>query len=256
MAIRKTGSKYLSGEEGCQPADRFRVYGLLELALARFFPPRCLFCLGPGQAPDLDLCAGCEADLLPNVPACTVCAQPLKTAGSFLCPRCAARPRAFDAAFAGCRYAWPLDWAVQRAKYSGDIAAAAVLGRLLARRLPALQAAHVDALLPVPLHRAREAQRGYNQAHEIACQVGRRLGLPVVSGPFERIRATPAQAGLDAAARRRNLKGAFARRGPWPYRRVAIIDDVMTTGTTVEALAELLREAGSEWIEVWVLARA
>jgi ComF family protein len=136
------------------------------------------------------------------------------------------------------------------------MAAAAVLGRLLARRLPVLQAAHVDVLIPVPLHRAREAQRGYNQAHEMARQVGRRLELPVVSGPIERIRATPAQAGLDAAARRRNLQGAFLRQGPWPYRRVAIIDDVMTTGTTVEALAEVLREAGSEWIEVWVLARA
>ena len=256
MVGSRTGNKYLRGPQGCQPTARFRVYGLVELAVARFFPPRCLLCLGPGQAPDFDLCEGCEADLLPNVPACTGCAELLPSAGSFLCERCTARPRPFDAAFAACRYAWPLDWAIQRAKYSGDIAAAAVLGRLLARRLSGLQAAHVDALMPVPLHPAREARRGYNQAHELARQVGRRLGLPVVSGPVERTRATPGQAGLDAATRRRNLQGAFLQRAAWPYRRVAIIDDVMTTGTTVEELARVLRQAGSEWIEVWVLARA
>jgi ComF family protein len=247
--------KYWERLQGCQPDGEPRVYGLVELALARVFPPRCLLCLDPGQPPVLDLCSGCEADLARDVPACTGCARLLPQPDVFLCGDCLRSPRVFDAAFAAYRYQHPLDWLVQRMKYGGDIAAARVLGTLLGRRLRAGHALHVEALVPVPLHRAREADRGFNQAIEIARAAGREVALPVVY-PVARRRATTEQAGLDALTRRHNLRGAFELLRPLAQRRVAIVDDVMTTGSTVEELARVLKAGGARWVEAWAVARA
>lgn len=240
----------------CQPGRDRQVYGLVDLALARFFPPRCLLCLDAGQPPALDLCRSCEADLARDLPACTGCALPLPQPDAFLCGDCLQRPRIFDAAFAAYRYEHPLDWLVRRMKYGGDIAAARVLGTLLGRRAQAGHAIHVEALVPVPLHRARESRRGFNQAMEIARFAGRELGLPVVYDAARRCRATVEQAGLDAAQRRGNLRGAFDLLRPLGETRLAIVDDVLTTGSTVEELARVLKAGGAEWVEVWTVARA
>lgn len=248
--------KYWERLLGCQPDAKPTVYGLVDLALARFFPPRCLLCLDAGQPPSLDLCADCEADLVRDLPACTGCALPLGQPDAFLCADCLRQPRDFDAAFAAYRYQHPLDWLVRRAKYGGDIAAARVLGTLLGRRLAAGHALHVEALVPVPLHRSREAGRGFNQAIEIARAAGRMLQLPVLHDASRRQRATAEQAGLDAAARRLNLRGAFVPGRSLGCRRVAIVDDVLTTGSTVEELARVLKAGGADWVEVWAVARA
>ncbi len=112
-----------------------------------------------------------------------------------------------------------------------------------------------EVLVPVPLHRARLAERGYNQALEIARVLSRGLGLPVDHGCCERILATLPQAGLDEGARRRNIRGAFSARRPLSWRHLAILDDVVTTGNTVEELARVLRRAGAARIEVWAVAR-
>jgi ComF family protein len=229
---------------------------LLDHLLARLFPPRCLFCLDAGQPPALDLCADCEADLVRDLPACTGCALPLPQPDTFLCGACLQRPRDFDAAFAAYLYQHPLDWIIRRMKYGGDIPAARVLGTLLGRRALAAHAVHVEALLPVPLHRAREAQRGFNQAMEIARAAARELQLPVVYDAVRRKRATVGQAGLDATGRRRNLRGAFELVRELRLRRVAIVDDVLTTGSTVEELARVLKAGGASWVEVWAVARA
>ena len=204
-----TSGKYWERIFGCQPEGAPKVYGLVELAVARLFPARCLLCLEPGQPPALDLCCACEADLPRDVPACTGCAMPLPRPESFLCGDCLGQPRDFDAAFAAFRYEHPVDWLVRRMKYGGDIAAARVLGTLLGRRLRGGHAVHVEALLPVPLHRAREAQRGFNQAIEIARYAAREIGLPVVSDVGRRLRDTASHAGLDAGGRRSNLRSAF-----------------------------------------------
>lgn len=248
--------KYWERLTGCQPDGRPQVYGLVDLALARLFPPRCLLCLDAGQPPALDLCRECEADLARDLPSCTGCARPLPQPDTFLCGDCLCAPRHFDAAFAAYRYEHPLDWLVRRMKYGGDIATARVLGTLLGRRLAAGHALHVEALVPVPLHRAREADRGFNQAIEIAQAAGREVMLPVVWDACRRRRATVEQAGLDADARRHNLRGAFDLVRPLRQRRVAIVDDVMTTGSTVDELARVLKQGGVEWVEVWAVARA
>ena len=248
--------KYWERLTGCQPGGQPQVYGLVDLALARLFPPRCLLCLDAGQPPALDLCRECEADLARDLPSCTGCARPLPQPDTFLCGDCLRAPRHFDAAFAAYRYEHPLDWLVRRMKYGGDIATARVLGTLLGRRLAAGHALHEEALVPVPLHRAREADRGFNQAIEIAQAAGREVMLPVVWDACRRRRATVEQAGLDADARRHNLRGAFDLVRPLRQRRVAIVDDVMTTGSTVEELARVLKQGGAEWVEVWAVARA
>lgn len=248
-------AKYWERLKRCQPDGRFQVYGLVDLVLARIFPPRCLLCLDPGQPPALDLCSGCEADLARDLPACTGCAQLLPRSDSFLCGDCLQAPRVFDAAFAAYRYEHPLDWLVRRMKYGGDIATARVLGTLLGRRIAGGHMLHAQALVPVPLHRGREAQRGYNQALEIARAASREISLPVFHAVGRR-RATVEQAGLDAASRRSNLRGAFELVRPLRHRRLAIVDDVMTTGSTVEELARVLKAGGAEWVEVWAVARA
>jgi ComF family protein len=251
-----TPGKYWERLFACQPEEGFRVYGLYDLVMARIFPPRCLLCLDPGQRPALDLCRDCEADLSLDLPACTGCAMPLPQPDTFLCGSCLQAPREFDAAFAAFLYQHPLDWLVRRMKYGGDIAAARVLGTLLGRRALAAHAIHVQAIVPVPLHRTREARRGFNQSMEIARAASRELGLPVAYHAARRSRATAGQAGLDAASRRRNLRGAFELTGPLGFSRVAIVDDVLTTGSTVEELARVLKAGGADWVEVWAVARA
>jgi ComF family protein len=233
-----------------------RVYEHLSQVVGRFFPPTCMLCLDPGQLPSLDLCPACQADLPRALPACTGCALPLPRADAFLCGDCLRRTRAFDAAFAAYRYQFPVDSLIRRLKYGGDLAVARVLGTLLGQAAATAHALHVEALLPVPLHRKREAERGYNQAGEIARFAGRRLGLPVLHGYVRRRRATAEQVGLGALERADNLRGAFELLRPLPVARVALVDDVMTTGSTAEELAAVLREGGADWIESWCVARA
>ena len=248
--------KYLKRPRACQPGTLSQVYDIYDRALARVFPPRCLLCLDPGQAPALDLCAACQADLSRDLPACTGCARRLPRADTFLCGECLSAPRAFDAAYAPYLYRHPVDWLIHRMKYTGEIAAAGVLGTLLGRLVRPSHMVHVGALLPVPLHRAREARRGYNQALEIARYAGRELDLPVVFDACRRTRDTASQAGLDVPARRKNLRGAFALVRPPGFERVAIVDDVLSTGSTVDEMSAVLKAAGVRWIEVWAVARA
>lgn len=249
-------TKYLKPARACQPSPLEQVYEHLAQALGRFLPPTCLLCLDPGQPPALDLCAACQADLPRLLPACTGCALPLPRPDAFLCAGCLQQPRAFDAAFAAYRYEFPLDSMVRRLKYGGDIAVSRVLGTLLGNVAAGAHPLHVQALVAVPLHRRREAARGYNQAGEIARFAARRLGLPVLHGLVRRRRHTVEQVGLGAAERADNLRGAFELLRPLPVRRVAIVDDVLTTGSTAEELAATLKEGGADWVEAWSVARA
>lgn len=136
----------------------------------------------------------------------------------------------------------------------GDLSSALLLARLMARELA--DAEHPQALVPVPLHRDRLRRRGYDQALELARPLAQALGLPLRDDLLRRMRATAPQSRLAAPQRRRNLRGAFAVRteGNLPT-HVALVDDVMTTGATVEAAAAALRRAGVARVDVWVCAR-
>ena len=232
------------------------VYKWLDSLQLALFPPRCLLCGGPGWE-RRDLCGHCAAALPRAASACPTCALPL--AGgvpSQPCGRCQRRPPAFAATRAAFLYAPPVDRLVQGLKFGRHMSHARLLGELLAGHLAATPGPRPELLLPVPLHPRRQRQRGFNQALELARPVARRLDLPLLATGCRRLRDTVAQSDLAAGARRRNVRGAFAVDAPVGGRRVALLDDVVTTGHTVAELARVLAAAGAERIEVWCVARA
>lgn len=230
------------------------VYDWRNIVQLTLYPPHCRLC-GDRGAPGLDLCAACLAGLPYLGPGCRQCASPLAADGLY-CGDCLRQSPAFDRVLAPLRYTEPVDALIQALKFSGSLAAGRLLGELLLRHLLPRQAPLPQLLLPVPLHPQRLRQRGYNQAVELARPLSAALAIPMATALLRRSRATRVQSELPAAARRANVRQAFslgARRLP---RHVAIVDDVMTTGHTVNEIARLLRRAGARRVEVWVVARA
>lgn len=226
----------------------------LSFARQTVLPDCCVLC-GLCVRDD-SICRRCR-DLLPVPdPGCARCAAalPALQAPGVHCAACQADPPAFRKTVSALKYAFPVDSALKAFKFNAQLHYAPAFASLL---LPLLERefADSDALLPVPLHRWRHAERGFNQAAEIAGILARSSRLPMLR-TVRRIRATPSQSGLDAAARRRNLKGAFALSSPLRCHRPVIVDDVMTTGETCRQLSRLLIEAGAESVGVLVVARA
>lgn len=215
------------------------------------FPPQCLVC-GEAGAGGRDLCRACAGDLPWQGAACLRCALPLSAgdAGQ-VCGFCRQQRPVLEQVHAAFLYASPVDGLLRRFKFHRDLPAGRLLAGLMAERLSGV--ARPQALLPVPLHRARLRQRGYDQARELARPLARALGIPLCDG-LRRTRATLPQSELDADQRRRNLRAAFLARPGLPA-HVALLDDVMTTGTTLQAAALALRRAGVTRVDAWVCAR-
>jgi ComF family protein len=224
-----------------------------------FLPPHCLLCGHPG-ARGRDLCRACAGDLQCNVTCCPRCALPL-AAPAPLCGECLQREPPFTSAFAPLVYAHPLDLLVGKLKFAGSLAAGRVLSDLWLDAIDRLAPVRPDLLVPVPLHRDRLRERGYNQALELAKPLGKAMDIRLGAALLVRTQSTPAQTNLDAGTRRKNLRGAFEFRadrldaGVLPA-HVALIDDVMTTGATLRECARVLRRAGVARVDVWALARA
>ena len=219
--------------------------------------PACCVLCGAALRGELDLCAPCAAELPLHEDGCPLCAMPLGSAHLAPCGHCQRQPPRFSACVAALRYEYPARELIARFKFHGDLAAGRVLAHLLARRIAASDPGHYagTVLVPVPLHRTRLAERGFNQSERIARVLARELALPMLPALAARVRRTEDQKSLDAGARRRNLATAFHAE-PCAGLRVAIIDDVITTGTTADALAATLLEAGAARVEAWCLARA
>lgn len=220
--------------------------------------PRLCPACGEPTGPGLELCPGCDRNLPILHHACPRCAIPYEhpdTHGE--CGACQKRPPAFARAIALYRYAPPMDHFIRELKFHRQLGLAQLLGERLARRLVP-ETARPDRIIPVPLHGARLRERGYNQALEIARPVAQALGVALDFRSLVRVRATAPQTGMTVAARRKNLRNAFRLRDPATVRgrHVALVDDVMTTGSTVQAAAQCLRQAGAETVEIWVVARA
>ena len=187
--------------------------------------------------------------------SCVLCAA--RSGAEAVCVACEAALTEAPATGQGIavhEYRFPLDRLVQRFKSSGDLA----VGRWLAVRLAHRVAnePRPDLLVAPPLTSRRLRERGFNQSLEIARVVGSRLGVPRVLRGVRKVRETPPQQGLGRRERRRNVRDAFRCSLPLAGRRVAIVDDVITTGATVGALARELRRAGARDVVVWTLARA
>ena len=214
-------------------------------------PQDCLLC--GATSDDAPLCGPCR-DELPALPrGCPLCAMP--SALGEICGTCLRNPPQFDMTVAVWRYAYPVDRLVQALKFHGRLALASLFADALASLVE-----QADVVIPMPLHPVRLTERGFNQAAEIARQVtGRletrnprtRLALQGAS----RIRRTLPQADLPVDERRRNVRGAFACALDLTGARVAVVDDVMTTGATLGELAKVLKRAGAARVENWVVAR-
>lgn len=224
----------------------------LNNVLQNVFPSRCLLCALPAEGA-LPLCAACVQDLPAIGSACVRCGVALPL--PMVCGGCLRAPPAWDSAIAVWSYSSAIAWLVQRFKFHGGLVHGKVLAHGLAERL-CESAEHADVIVPVPLHRARLRQRGFNQALELARPVGRRLSVPVDTSVVQRVVRTAEQSTLAAAERRRNVRGAFTVCADVRGLSVALVDDVMTTGNTVGELARALRRAGAKSVHVWVCARA
>ena len=232
---------------------------LVNSILEGLFPNHCAICDLRSQR-TIPLCRSCEADLRPNDRRCDRCALPVLrfgSGGATLCGNCLQRAPAFDRVVAPWLYSDHLAHIIRRWKYHGDTYLTPLLAHLW---LTAAGAPEADLLVPVPLHWRKLWHRGYNQASLLADRLYRQRREIAMLGVDDRLarrrRATRAQSGLeDAASRRQNLRGAFTTRRGCASLRVAIVDDVLTTGATADTLARALRHAGASRVEVWCLAR-
>ena len=213
------------------------------------FKNNCLLC---GASAKDDFCASCQ-DSLPHSPPqhCVVCALPL--AESRICGACLANPPAFDHSVAAMSYAFPVDALLHSLKYQANLAMASVLADLLTARIDA--DALPDFIVPMPLHPARLRERGFNQALEIARGVSRKSGVALLPGICRRIKDTPSQTGLPWKEREKNIRNAFTCEADLKGKHVAMLDDVMTTGATLNELAKALRKSGAAHVSGWVVAR-
>lgn len=221
-----------------------------ERVLASLFPEHCPRC---GMVSEAGYCPACRADFVRVGAACPACGL---VHGAARCPHRRARWR-LDAVVAPLVYEPPLATELVALKRPRGRRLGRALGLLLAEACADAGAgARIELIVPVPLHAARLRERGFNQALEIARPVARRLGRPLAAHVARRARPTRLQPGLTSAERAANLVHAFgAARGP-AARRIAIVDDVMTTGATANAVAAALRERGAVHVEAWAVARA
>jgi ComF family protein len=216
----------------------------------RLFSQSCVLCGDHAGAEQL--CAPCRADLPFHAPvSCPICALP--TAGGETCGACLKKPPAFDRTLAAFSYLFPIDAVIHAYKYGGNLA----LLDLLAQPLIDLAIAHKkpDLLIPMPLHPARLKKRGFNQALEIAKRVSSQLAIPLDAHACRRLHDTPPQATLKPKERAGNLRGAFACDIDLSGKHVALIDDVMTTGASLDELGKAVRAKGAAHVSAWVTAR-
>ncbi|MGR9115692.1 MAG: ComF family protein [Gammaproteobacteria bacterium] len=240
----------------CQPVKINRVNNWLDIIQHYLLPPTCILCGNPGRD-SMDICRHCT-DLLPrNNNCCYRCGAIYEQMidHPLLCGDCQKRKMSFDETHAPFTYQGVIRYLITGLKFRSQFKNARLLGMLMAEHLK-LSAECPEYLLPVPLHKSRYRQRGFNQAIEIAQTLGRELSIPLSLNGCTRIRNTPHQIDLPAKQRRKNIKHAFSIHKLPPARHVAIVDDVMTTGTTVAELAALLKKAGVDRVDVWVCARA
>lgn len=216
---------------------------------------RCVLCLA--KAGRTGLCEACFRDLPANHTACERCALPLPSAApQRLCSACLIRSPAQDFCLTPWRYEFPVDQMIRRYKYSGWRAPGRSLALNWSRQVEAFDPQRPNALIPAPMAPERLRARGFSQSAEIADWLSRDTGISLATGLLERHPGYRAQAGLDRGERRRNLKGAFFinPKATIPE-HVAVVDDVITTGASGEAMAACLREAGVRRVDLWALAR-
>jgi ComF family protein len=226
-----------------------------------FFPPRCLLCRKAlSAAGESHFCSKCRDQFLYiSGPLCPQCGIPFVSpeGEDHLCSRCISRAPLFDRARAVGEYEGSLRTAIHRFKYDSRSLLAEPLGRLLADQGRKLFISNAyDVILPVPLHPRRLRQRGFNQSLVLARQVGQQWGIAVEAEGLKRIRWTDSQTMLPVKERLHNVRGAFAYSGRGVENKaVLLIDDVYTSGSTVDECARVMKRNGAKRVDVLTVAR-
>ncbi|MFJ4443190.1 ComF family protein [Pseudomonas sp. NPDC089422] len=236
----------------CQPWLKSLVHKCLNINQS------CLLCSEPAEQRH-PLCVACEQELPWLDEHCLRCALPLPMTG-LICAQCSRRPPAFDQVLAPWHYGFPLDTLISRFKHNGQWPLGRLMAEMLGHHLHHRYQdglARPDLLLPVPLAPRRLRARGFNQAGMLGRWLSRALDIECDERLLLRTRETPAQQSLDAQARRHNLRRAFALACEASLKgsHVAVVDDVLTTGATAQAIAQLLRQGGARRVDVYCLAR-
>ena len=242
-------------------------YKLIKSISFSLFPSCCVLC-GSESDRVIDLCYHCDSDLPHNNQCCVRCSIPLKinsigfinnSQSGILCGECTAHPPTFDQCLAPLRYEFPASSLISRYKYQGHFCSGVILADILLTKIVKNQIRDQnkkpDLIVPVPLHWQRQFFRGFNQSQWLAQYLSRALKVPINNRLLKRCRNTPPQQGLNRKQRQKNLKGAFRVNHPIEGKHIALVDDVVTTGSTVSELSKLLKKAGATKVEIWCLAR-
>ena len=219
-------------------------------------PPTCILCKNTG-IDDQDICQGCFNDLTRNTQCCYRCAEiyDFSISKPQLCGHCISQSPAFDETHAPFIHQSSIRYLIATLKFNQQYKNARLLGLLLASHLKKT-AEMPEIIIPIPLHKQRYKQRGFNQSIEIAKTLSKQLNIPLNTTSCIRQRNTPHQVNLHAKERKKNIKNAFKIIKPITAQHVVIFDDVMTTGSTVDELAKLLKKSGISRVDIWVCARA
>ena len=234
---------------------------MMKSLLNFLYPRRCVLCRQSGrimQNSDIDLCPACEQELPQIKNACPQCGIPLAHhAETTLCGQCQQKTPRFDRVISLLHYQAPVTWLLQQMKFHNKPAYARLLSRLFLTRIQQDSKAMPEVIIPVPLHHKRQFQRGFNQSDEIALTLSKTLNCRLDRKLLQRQVNNRHQSGLDAKQRRKNVRGVFKlTTSKLTYNHVAVVDDVMSTGSTVNEIAKLLKRSGVKKVDVWVLARA
>lgn len=230
------------------------VYNWLQKLQSVCFQPDCRLCKAPVKN-DIGLCQACKLDLPWLFQACHYCAIPLPgNSRVAVCADCQKQAPPLDRCSALFAWTAPISGWVQALKFQQQLEIARLLGCLLAEQYSDQPMNPEHTIIPVPIHRKRLSERGYNQALEIARPL-QALGYSVRTDICTRKQPTSAQSRLSAHHRQQNIRGAFSVDKPIKKQKFILIDDVMTTGATLFELARLLKQAGAAHVEAWVIAR-
>jgi ComF family protein len=235
----------------------FLSFQPISRTLLRFLQHDCLLCgcsIHAEKSLLFGLCHHCHTSLIPITECCQRCALPLP-ASQPLCGRCIADPPGFLFAHSATRYEGPIRSLIYQMKYQHNKATIRLLAELFCHSFPA-GPPPIDLLLPVPMHFRRNLERGNNQCDLLAAAIGQKLSIRCDHHALARIRATPTQQQLSATERKSNLKSAFRTKGKLAGLRIAILDDVHTTGSTMNEIAKTLKLAGAREVHAWSIARA
>ncbi|MCB1761678.1 MAG: ComF family protein [Gammaproteobacteria bacterium] len=228
----------------------------ISLLHSLLFPANCTLCGAPGDNA-LDICTDCRQDLPRNNNPCSRCAAPLTSSADSreICGECIRNPPPFDRCLTPYLYLPPIDSLISSFKFHQKLSNGRLLSLLLLDFLQHCSTPMPELIIPVPLHKARLTERGFNQSIELARPISREFRVPLEISACQRRGATHAQMNLGKQARRQNVKNVFYLQRELSARHLVLVDDVITTGATVAELATLLKNRGAERVDVWALAR-